>query len=360
MKVFRRVNGVLGVVLPLIAGLLAPGAAAAGPVVREGAGAGAAAIQSAVDAFRNDLGNPNNGNAPGTQPGGRREINWDGGGAAAPVTLDPSPMNRFANRGAVFVTSGRGFEISGQPTAEFGDLNPLYPGLFAPFSSPRLFAPLGSNVMDVLFFVPNNTAVAAAVTGFGAVFTGVDSETSTKLEFYAPDGALLFERFVPYYAGTDPLSFLGVSFNSGELVGRVRIISGNTALGPDQSAAVDPVAMDDFFYAEPMATQGLAITPGSGRFFRSANLDVVIGVQAAPGLSVVNGAVRFDNLNATAAFLACVKPGTIVGGGQTFRCTLPQGGLTVGDHVLQVELTLSDQSRIRNAVRLTIVGNTEP
>jgi hypothetical protein len=53
----------------------------AGPVVREAAGANPAAIQASVDQFRTDLGGPNNGNAAGTQPGGRREINWDGGGA---------------------------------------------------------------------------------------------------------------------------------------------------------------------------------------------------------------------------------------------------------------------------------------
>ena len=60
--------------------------AIAGPVVREATGANAAAIQAAVDQFRNDLGNPNNGNAAGSQAGGRREINWDGGGAAANAT----------------------------------------------------------------------------------------------------------------------------------------------------------------------------------------------------------------------------------------------------------------------------------
>ena len=64
--------------------------AAAGPVVREAAGANAAAIQAAVDQFRADLGGATTATAAGTQPGGRREINWDGGGAGANVTLDPS------------------------------------------------------------------------------------------------------------------------------------------------------------------------------------------------------------------------------------------------------------------------------
>jgi hypothetical protein len=40
-----------------------------------------ASIQSTVDSFRAALGDPNNGNAPGPLSGGRREINWDGGGS---------------------------------------------------------------------------------------------------------------------------------------------------------------------------------------------------------------------------------------------------------------------------------------
>ncbi|MFN2514325.1 MAG: hypothetical protein ABR568_23295, partial [Pyrinomonadaceae bacterium] len=43
-------------------------------VIRSASGADAAAIQAAVDQFRADLGNPNNGNAAGPLPGGRREI----------------------------------------------------------------------------------------------------------------------------------------------------------------------------------------------------------------------------------------------------------------------------------------------
>ena len=98
-------------------------------------------------------------------------------------------MTRFSNRGAVFTTPGTGFAISGQPSPEFGEVNPTYPALFAPFSSPRLFTALNSNVMDVWFFVPGSTTVPAAVSGFGAVFTNVSVENSTRLEFYAPDGS---------------------------------------------------------------------------------------------------------------------------------------------------------------------------
>ena len=46
-------------------------------------------------------------------------------------------------------------------------------------------------------------------------------------------------------------------------------------------------------------------------------------------------------------------------GEQSFRCPAPRGFLSVGENVLQVEFTLSDQTRVRNAVRWTIV-NIEP
>ena len=164
--------------------------AAADPVVRSATGTNAAAIQPAVDLFRNDVGTPNNGNAPGSQAGGRREINWDGGGAAATATQFPIPMTTFANRGSVFLTPGTGFENSGLPTPEFGDLNRTYPGSFAAFSSPRLFTALNSNVTDVDFFVPGDGTVPAAVTGFGVgLHRCRQRDGSTKMEFYAPDGA---------------------------------------------------------------------------------------------------------------------------------------------------------------------------
>jgi hypothetical protein len=118
----------------MVVGLIIAAPAAAQPIVREAAGGTPAAIQLAVDAFRADLGGVNNGSTPGSQPGGRREINWDGGGAAVPPTLDPSPMTRFSNRGAVFTTPGTGFEISGAPTPNFGEINPTYTALFAPAS----------------------------------------------------------------------------------------------------------------------------------------------------------------------------------------------------------------------------------
>ncbi len=357
LKVVASGRGMASVMLVLAASFVSTGTAIAGPVVREATGANAAAIQAAVDAFRNDLGGPNNGTTPGSQPGGRREINWDGGGAAAPATTFPNPTTAFANRGAVFVTPGSGFESSGQPSPEFGDLNGVYPNLFATFSTPRLFTALNSNVMDVLFSVPGNATVPAAVTGFGSVFTDVDSATSTKLEFYAPDGTLLFERFVPATSGNESLSFLGVSFDAGEVVARVHIISGNAAPGPDESGNLDLVVMDDFIYGEPVSTSGLTIAPSSGTLFRTGAFDIVVKLDSA--VDFVSGQVRLNGIDVTGPFASCVRDAEPGNGGTSFRCPAPRGFLPVGEHVFQVEFNLSDQTRVRNAVRWMIV-NIEP
>jgi hypothetical protein len=341
----------------VITGLLcltSSGVAWAGPVVREASGPTPASIQAAVDQFRADLG-ANNGIIAGSQPGGRREINWDGGGAAAPPTIDSSPMTRFAARGATFVTPGTGFETSGAPSPEFGDINPIYGALFAPFSPPRLFIPLNTNEMDVVFNVPGNVAVPAGVTGFGAVFTDVDSAASTRMQFFAPDGALLFERAVPATTGNETQSFLGVFFDKGEIVARVRIVSGNAALGPDETDVRDLVAMDDFIYAEPVSIDGLVISPESGTVFQTGGFDLVIGVDAAAA-PLTSGRLTFDGLDATSSLISCFRPGALRRGGTTFNCQIPRGMLSEGEHVLQVVVTFADQTSRRNAVRWTVVG----
>jgi hypothetical protein len=349
-------RGVVTAFFILAFGFLSTSSASA-QIVREATGANAAAIQATVDLFRADLGGPDNGATPGSQPSGRREIAWDAGGAGASAMTFPTPMTTFANRGAVFETPGSGFEISGQPTPEFGDLHPTYPTLFGTFSSPQLFAVLNSNVMEVLFTVPGNAAVPAAVTGFGAVFTDVDSETSTKLEFYAPDGALLFERFVLAGSGNESLSFLGVSFPLGEVVARVRIISGNAAPGPDETGNLDLVVMDDFIYGEPVSILGLTIAPITGILFRQGAFDIVVRLDTPPNF--ITGQARLDGPDVTGPFASCVRDAKPENGGKAFRCPAPRGFLPVGVHVFQVEFTLSDQTRVRNAVRWTI-ANIQP
>src|SRR5881396_3988325 len=151
------------------------------PAVFQAAGADAASIQSSVDAFRAALGNPNNGNNPGPLLDGRREINWDGGGANNTTTPPVTPFNVFLNtRGGQFTTPGTGLSQappSGGPQGGLAGLfnNPTYGTIFSTFSLSRLFTPVSSNVTEGLFFVPgSNGGHPATVSGFGAVFTDVD------------------------------------------------------------------------------------------------------------------------------------------------------------------------------------------
>lgn len=225
-------------------------------------GADAAAIQTAVDDFRDALGT-NNGAAAGTLGSGRREINWDAvpDADAAAGRFPDDFFNIISTRGAVFslVDGGRGFQVSADaanPAAtgiEFDNLNATYSTAFSVFSADRLFTALGTNVHEVRFLVSGSSS-PAATRGFGAVFTDVDSDTSTTIEFFRGKEPLgLFA--VPSFGGNGGLSFLGVDFMD-SIVTDVRITSGSAAPGVDdvtQGGTEDIVVMDDFIYGEPVA-----------------------------------------------------------------------------------------------------------
>ncbi len=207
-------------------------------------------IVAGVSAFRDAIGGANNGVAPGSFATGRREIGWDGGGAAAPVLTD-MPKDLFQNRGAQFAPGTTTFSISGAPNPRFGNINPTYPGTFSAFSEPRLFAPTNSIVTEQTFSVPGSK-LPATTTAFGAVFTNVQLANTTSIQLFDPAMKSLGTFFAPTSAAGG-LSFLGVSFKNGELIDRVVITTGNTILGPNNGGAVNVVAMDDFIYGEPQA-----------------------------------------------------------------------------------------------------------
>jgi hypothetical protein len=237
------------------------------PAVFQVAGPTTAAIQSTVDQYRAALGGPNNGNATGPLPSGRREINWDGGGSTATAPA-PTPFAGFlVTRGALFSTAGTGFvqaPVSGLATT-FG--NPTYNNIFQPFSPVRLFSPVESNVTEVDFFLPGGGNVAATTTGFGAIFSDVDQPdgsgpggkhgnrgASTLIEYLGAGGELLFSSFVPASPGDASLTFFGVVFSDARIA-HVRITTGDSAPGPDDDPRHDIVMMDDFIYGEPRAIQ---------------------------------------------------------------------------------------------------------
>jgi hypothetical protein len=241
------------------------------PIVFQAAGPSAASIQGTVDAYRAALG-ALNGNMPGPLASGRREINWDGGGGIDTTTAPVTPFDVFLNtRGSQFTTPGTGLSQappSGGPQGGLAGLfdNPTYGTIFSTFSPLRLFTPVGSNITEALFFVPGtNGTVSATVSGFGAVFTDVDQPdgsgpgkkhgnrgASTLIEYFGPDGDLLFSSFVPASPGDGSLSFFGILFDA-PVIASVRITTGDVAPGPNDEPNRDIVVMDDFIYGEPQA-----------------------------------------------------------------------------------------------------------
>src|SRR5262245_23612872 len=148
--------GLLSITLPGIRSTNAQNTARdfVAPTVFQAAGKNGASIQSSVDAFRAELGNPNNGNA-GPLDTGHREINWDGAGGVDTSTTTPvTPFNVFLNtRGSQFTTPGIGLTqapASGGPQGGLAVLfnNPSYGTIFKPFSNMRLFTPVGSNITE--------------------------------------------------------------------------------------------------------------------------------------------------------------------------------------------------------------------
>jgi len=269
--------------------------------IREITGANAAAIQATVDAFRNDLGGVDNGSSAASFVTGRREINWDGvpDNTAAPAMLPGNFFNANSTRGALLTTPGTALQVSaktGNPTGtplRFGNLNATYSAAFGTFSTERLFTAVGSNMVDVTFFIPG-TNTPATVSGFGAVFTDVDITGSTNIQYFDAAGALLLSRDVLNSAGSATLSFLGVSF-SVERVARVRIMAGNATMGAADGGATDIVAMDDFIYGEPQraAVDIFALTSTSTLArFSSASPGTIISTVN------INGLVAGDTLQA--------------------------------------------------------------
>jgi hypothetical protein len=227
-------------------------------------GAGLAAATTARDQFRADIGGGTVAGTNGSFGGVRREINWDGvpDAFAAPNTLPATFFNVNSPRGVVFSTLGTGFQVSATASSgtpvRFGNIDPSYPAAFVAFSPERLFTPLGSTEMNIHFFIPG-TNTPATVSGFGAMFSDVDQFSSVQL--FDPVGQTLGFFFVP--PADHDVSFVGISFLSGERIARVLISSGSRMLAPGNSAGPnefclfpecpgDLVTMDDFIYSEPV------------------------------------------------------------------------------------------------------------
>lgn len=213
-----------------------------------------------IDSFRQLLGGANNGGDPGPVSGGYREVNWDSltDELSSPADYAPDFFNAAEApraRGIVLVSSGklRVSADSDNPShtqPRFGEINPSYPDTFKALSPERLFSTIGSNVVDVTFFVPG-TNKPALTRGFGAVAADVDGD-ATSYEYFDARGQSLGVFKVP--AADGDLSFLGVAFDS-PVVAKVRVTMGSAPLGPDDNPSNDVVVLDNWVYGEPQAAQ---------------------------------------------------------------------------------------------------------
>jgi len=211
-------------------------------------------ITPEVARFRTLIGDPANGGTPGQQPGGRREVNWDGAGARPFNNRNDFPADFFNSNvtvGLVYV--GAGFR---NDSSLFADINPTYAAEFKPFSPKVLFSAVGTNVIEVSFRVAG-AATPAAVNGFGAVFTDVDLAHATSIEFFDQNGTSLGRFEAPVRSDADGLSFLGVKYEAA-IVTRVRITCGNAALAAGvndvtSGGTKDLVVIDNVIYGEPTA-----------------------------------------------------------------------------------------------------------
>jgi hypothetical protein len=239
---------------------------------RTGTGADAAAITGIVNQFRADLGNLN-ANGPcdgiGCVPGlGRREVNWDAvpDGFASPNAFPGNFFNQATGaaagriRGIELATSGV-FEVSATAASgvapRFGNHDPQNADDFAAFSAERIFGIVGANELDITFSVPGAPGRAATVRGFGAVFTDVENDGGTRIDYYDMDDNLLQSVVAPPFStsGSDTFgsfSFAGLSFDTA-VIRRVHIVNGGYDLDLTQFGVNDASAMDDFLFGEPLA-----------------------------------------------------------------------------------------------------------
>lgn len=258
----KNINSVRNFLLSSFALFLIAASTFAAPVVRKAAQPSASALDSAVFQFLGDFGGTAHGNG-GSYQTGYRYIFWDDVSEA--VSFNELPTDYFNStlaRGITFSSActSDGFRVSassgsGQPLY-FGNLNPNYATDFKSYAGDRLFsANQGAcNVVDVYFYVPG-TKVPATVSGFGVVFSDVDTNLSTGITYYGIDGKQLMPPQNPN-GFNNGLSLLGVTFNGGERIARVRINNGTAPLGEvdkSRGGSGDVVVMSSVFFGEPRA-----------------------------------------------------------------------------------------------------------
>lgn len=243
------------------------GTAQAATLEFKGVGAGAT---TALNDFKAAIGGGQN--AGGPKPDGFRVINWDGvrldGTDANPRTrvIDLNntvgiPIDRFQAQGAIYAEE---YAVSGDG---FASVNPDTAGQFPAFSPRNTFAmfDFNSGEFEDRFieqsFTFAGTRNAAGTRGFGAIFTDVEAENSSFIEYFS--GTRSLGKFaVPASQNSGESQFLGVLFDD-PIVTDVTLTVGDKALfsfdgttiksfgAEDLANGIDLAVTDDFVFAEP-------------------------------------------------------------------------------------------------------------
>lgn len=232
-------------------------------------GADSGALTGQIVGLRLAIGGANNG-VGGSYTSGRREIDWE-------VTENFASPNNFVNTYYNFI-SPRGLILDGGYSSgslrvsagignqnnmplRFGEIDQSYTAMFKTYSGQRLLAGTGNansddpHFIEVSFVIPGST-IPATVKGFGVVFTDVDAIGNAVVKCFGADGRELGFS-VAATPANNGLSFVGIAFNEGERIAKVRIVSGDRELaqGNTDGGGRDMIAMDDFIYGEPRAMQ---------------------------------------------------------------------------------------------------------
>lgn len=216
-------------------------------------------LTTALNQFRTIIGDPLN--TTPNQTVGRREVNWDG----APVNVTNNndfPLDFFNSTDpAVGNARKRGLQYVGAvnslrlDSTNFVEIEATYADNFKPFSNKKAITSINSNITEIEFRVAG-TSTPASVKGFGVVFSDVDQDNYTTIQFYDGNKSLgVFKA--PVRSDANGHSFLGVHFPN-DKVTRIKITAGNGVLGAgvkdiSNNGNKDLVVFDDFFYSEPLA-----------------------------------------------------------------------------------------------------------
>jgi hypothetical protein len=222
---------------------------------------GSGDLTDEIAQFRTLIGDPLNGTP--NQTIGRREINWDGGSPDI-TNKNNFPLDFFnptdaaspdgRKRGLVYVGNNAALRLD---STSYAEIEATYANNFKPFSGKKLVTSINSNVTEIELKVAG-TNTPASVKGFGAVFSDVDQDNYTTIQFYDGNKSLGVFK-VPVRSDANGHSFLGVHFPNDKIT-RIKITLGTGTLAAgtlditnDATNGKDLVVLDDFFYSEPLA-----------------------------------------------------------------------------------------------------------